>query len=91
MTYDFRQLKDTRPILKLRGGITQDPISPLQMELVVIKNSAKPDNKLFWSCLILLDFFTLFQTICPALQSNELNVLRVSKMTLQRDDHSYTP
>ena len=61
------------------------------MELVVIKNSAKPDNKLFWSCLILLDFFTLFQIICPALQSNELNVLRVSKMTLQRDGHSYTP
>ena len=91
MTYDFRQLKDIRPILKLRGVIAQDPISPLQMELIVIKNSAKPDNKLFWSCLILFDFFTLFQTICPALQSNELNVLRVSKMTLQRDDHSYTP
>ena len=72
-TQDIRKLGNIGNITKMAIDRAQYPIFLAQMKnlVVVVKNYPKTDFKDFFSCIILLDFLTLFHRFCPPLQGEK--------------------
>ena len=68
---DFRKLEN---IIKLKTKLGQDLVPSLPCRIyyfpIAVKNYAKKNIKVFWSCLILLDFSTFCQVFGPQVKFN---------------------
>ena len=66
----LRKLGNIIKFTNLGGHIAQCPVSPHKNQIltIAVKKFAKIDTKLFFSCPVLLDFFTWFQIFRPRLQ-----------------------